>query len=339
MLMKYYWLLGCLLLGLLPLRSLGQGRPATRTLVPRLRVIVDNDFAGDPDGLFQLAHLLLSPSVEVRAIIGSRLGELEPSATQAEQAVQKAAEVLHMLGMSGRVPVLAGANRPMPNDSTPVESEGAVFIEQEALRPDPRPLYVLCGGGLTQVASAALRRPTIADRVTLVWIGGPEYPGLALPPPGADAREFNTSIDVAAAQAVFNRTRLPLWQVPRDAYRQVLLSHAQLLSQVRPRGRLGRYLYTTLETFIADKIERLFHLNTGEVYVLGDSPLVLLTALQSSAEPDASSSRYVLRPAPHLTAQGTYEAAPAGRLVRVYTQLDTALLLNDFLAKLTLRAR
>jgi hypothetical protein len=28
---------------------------------PRMRVIVDNDFSGDPDGLFQMAHLLLSP--------------------------------------------------------------------------------------------------------------------------------------------------------------------------------------------------------------------------------------------------------------------------------------
>lgn len=30
---------------------------------PRMRVIIDNDFSGDPDGLFQLAHHLLSPSV------------------------------------------------------------------------------------------------------------------------------------------------------------------------------------------------------------------------------------------------------------------------------------
>jgi hypothetical protein len=38
-----------------------------------MRVIVDNDFSGDPDGLFQMAHLLLSPSVDIRGIIGSHL--------------------------------------------------------------------------------------------------------------------------------------------------------------------------------------------------------------------------------------------------------------------------
>lgn len=38
----------------------------TGIVKPRLRVIVDNDFSGDPDGLFQLAHQLLSHSVEVK---------------------------------------------------------------------------------------------------------------------------------------------------------------------------------------------------------------------------------------------------------------------------------
>jgi purine nucleosidase len=45
---------------------------------PRLRVISDNDYAGDPDGLFQLAHHVLSPSVDVRAVIGSHLA-VDPS--------------------------------------------------------------------------------------------------------------------------------------------------------------------------------------------------------------------------------------------------------------------
>ena len=45
----------------------------TAILKPRIRVIIDNDFGGDPDGLFQLTHAMLSPSIEVRAVIGSHL--------------------------------------------------------------------------------------------------------------------------------------------------------------------------------------------------------------------------------------------------------------------------
>ena len=40
---------------------------------PAVRVIVDNDFAGDPDDLVQLAHHLMCPSVTVRAVISSHL--------------------------------------------------------------------------------------------------------------------------------------------------------------------------------------------------------------------------------------------------------------------------
>ena len=35
---------------------------SANNIKPRMRVIVDNDFGGDPDGLFELTHILLSPS-------------------------------------------------------------------------------------------------------------------------------------------------------------------------------------------------------------------------------------------------------------------------------------
>jgi len=320
------------------LHSWGQKGASSALVTPRMRVIVDNDFSGDPDGLFQLTHLLLSPSVEIRAIIGSHLkvGDgFDNSPTQADNAAKQATQVLQLLHLAGKIPVLAGANTGMGNDSTPVRSAGVDFIIREALRTDTTlPLYVLCGAGLTEIASATLTEPRIADKLRLVWIGGPEYPDLALPPPHYTPLEYNLGIDLAAARAVFNRTRLPLWQVPRNAYRQVLLSYAQLRTQVQPRGAIGKYLSGSVESLMARLPN--YHLNIGETYILGDSPLVLLTALQSSFEADPSSSEYVLRPAPRLTAQGTYEFAPGARLIRVYQRLDTFLLLADFFAKLEL---
>jgi len=41
------------------------------------------------------------------------------------------------------------------------------------------PLYVVCGAGLTNIASAWLMEPQIAERIILIWIGGTEYDGLA----------------------------------------------------------------------------------------------------------------------------------------------------------------
>src|SRR5215471_5665883 len=64
---------------------------------PRMRVIIDNDFGGDPDGLFALVHHLLSPSVEIRGIIGSHLrpGDFWDTSKQtATHAKNKIVEVL-----------------------------------------------------------------------------------------------------------------------------------------------------------------------------------------------------------------------------------------------------
>lgn len=59
---------------------------------PRMRIIIDNDFSGDPDGLFQLAHHLLSPSVEIRGIIGSHLKAGAGFGSEAKNSARAACE-------------------------------------------------------------------------------------------------------------------------------------------------------------------------------------------------------------------------------------------------------
>jgi purine nucleosidase len=325
------------LLLLSSLCSFAQKKIEENIVTPRMRVIVDNDFGGDPDGLFQLTHILLSPSVEVRAIIGSHLraGDgFDPSKKQAENAADKARELVQLLNLKKNIPVIAGSNVAMTDDSTPVKSEAVNFIIKEAMRTDCQlPLYVLCGAGLTEIASAVLTNPQIANKLTLIWIGGPEYRDLALPPPHYSTPEYNLNIDIAAARVVFNQSTIAIWQVPRNAYRQAILSYSQLVLKVKPQGKIGNYLDTTLENLMT-RIQKF--VNLGETYILGDSPLVLLTALQSSFEADPSSSNYVIKMAPIISKQGTYEFTPNGRNIRVYTQLDVNLMFNDFFAKLEL---
>ncbi len=79
-----------------------------------------------------------------------------------------------------------------------------------------------------------------------------------------------------------------------------------------------------------------FNLLLGETYILGDSPLVLLTALQSSFEADPSSSRYSLVPAPAIDDAGLYKFNSNARNIRVYTDLDLRLMFEDFFLKLAM---
>jgi len=329
----------------LPGRALAQADSGASWQVdaPRARVIIDNDFSGDPDDLFQTAHHLLSPSVDIRLIIGSHLGvkdAFDPSARQAANAVARLRELVEVMDMTEAVGgrILQGAETAITDRTALPSSPATQAIIAEALRDDTDlPLYYCAGGGLTEIALAWLAEPRIAERLVLVWIGGPEYPDLAAPPPDSSGPEYNLAIDLEASRIVFGESDLPLWQVPRDAYRQMLVSHAEMLERVAPQGPLGAYL--------VDRIAGVARLaggagiDIGETYILGDSPLVTLTALQSSFQPDPSSSRHVEVKAPRIDAAGAYEPNKDGRPIRVFTAIDARLTFGDFFAKLALRER
>jgi hypothetical protein len=184
---------------------------------------------------------------------------------------------------------------------------------------------------MTDLASAWLTEPAIAKRFTAIWIGGPEHPGLGTPLPAEGMVEYNLAIDIPAAQVVVNESDIELWQVPRNTYRQALVSWAEIDHRLRPTGQLG--------AFLADSLDRIRGLvaehggSMGETYCLGDSPLVLLTALQTAFEPGPASSDSVVLSAPYLNAEGWYEERSDGRLLRVFTSLDNRLMFEDMFLK------
>jgi purine nucleosidase len=304
------------------------------TVKPRIRVIIDNDFGGDPDGLFQLVHHILSPSVEIKGIIGSQhyKGGFYGSPGTATYACTQVNELLSIMQLTGKLPVYEGGASGLTDIKTPIVSDGAKAIVQEAMREDTKmPLYVVCGAGLTNIASAYLMEPQIANKIILVWIGGAEYQGLAIPPPKGKNLEYNLGIDIKACQVIFNVSDISIWQVPRDAYRQALYSYSELVYKIKSNGITGKFLVEKLEDLMKRSKRSL-----GEAYVLGDSPLVLLTALQTSWEIDPASSKYVIKLAPRINDSGLYEETSDGRKIRVYTNLDTRLMLDDLIAKLAL---
>ncbi|HOF34488.1 MAG TPA: nucleoside hydrolase [Spirochaetota bacterium] len=307
---------------------------------PRMRVILCNDFGGDPDGMIQLAHHILSPSVEIRAIIGSfftkdTLFGVDSSADAACSAVRS---LLKEMNLSSKFNLLKGSDEPMKDTRTPVMSEGAEFIVKEAMRNDSDlPLFILCGASLTDLASACLINPEITSRLTAVWIGGAEYYETAGKISVCPKLEYNMGIDIVSAQYVFNYSKIPLWQVPRDVYRQVMVSYSEIQLRIKKAGKFGKYLAGLIDEImiLADSCG----LKMGETYIMGDSPLVLLSALQSAFDPDTSSSAYIETPAPQIDNDGNYILNPEGRKIRVYQSIDVRLLMEDFYCKLQMYCR
>ncbi len=309
-----------------------------RPAPPRIRVIIDNDFAGDPDDLYQLAHHLLSPSVEVPLISCSRLPDGDPllggRRDSTEAAEEIVAELLDVMRLDFRGELRRGSPDRLRSRTEPHRSPAAAAIIAEAMRTDTDlPLFLVLGGGLTELASAWLLEPRIAARLTVVWIGGCLPAGVATADESAQV-EYNFSIDPVAAQVVFNDSDLSLWQVPREVYRQCLVSEAELLRSAS--GPLGRHLHDSLDRIRPWAAEHVTG-GTSESYALGDSPLVLLTALQSFFEPDPSSSDYLTLPCPALDDRGRPAPTPEpGRTIRVYTRVDTRLMLADLFTKMDL---
>ncbi|RSU72812.1 nucleoside hydrolase [Sphingomonas sp. S-NIH.Pt3_0716] len=328
------WLAG--LVGLAGQASL-TGPAHALTARVRSRVIIDNDFSGDPDGLFQLAHHLLSPSVQIPLVIGSHIHPrdfLDGSDRQADNAVQCVSDLMDCMRLPHRPPVLAGRNAAPAPGTPPSATPAVTAIIAEAQRTDSKlPLFYVAGAGLTDLAEAVRLRPEIARRIILVWIGGPEHgleQGNIDPTVHVRAsKEYNLTIDLAAAQTLFNDSAVEIWQVPRNVYRTLMISHAELDRELAGAGRLGRYLLDQLERAI-----RRIDAPLGETYILGDSPLVTLTALQSSFDPDAASSDYLIRPTPRINDQAGYVAHPAGRPMRVFTRIDSRLTFADMFAKI-----
>ncbi|MBQ9172268.1 MAG: nucleoside hydrolase [Bacteroidales bacterium] len=309
----------------------------------RVKVIVDNDLCGDGDGLFHLFHQLLCTSSDVRGIVGAHVGARSQAWGQssaegaarnnAEISVSRANEIIDIVGKTGQITVKAGAPGPMADQKTPVESEGARLIIEEAKNATPeRPLYLLFGGPLTDIASAWLMDPSISKNVILVWIGGQEYPfGHPFPPQyftGNNLVEYNLRLDVNAAKTVFNDSDLTIWQIPRDVYRQSMYSMAELEEKILPLGKIGEYLGGKLGGFA----------RMADTYVLGDSPLCLISTLTTTFEPGAAGCFYEVTPAPTIVENGLYDFTKPGRDIIVYKSIDTRLEFGDMESRFRLHA-
>lgn len=290
----------------------------------RVRIIIDTDCKNEADDQFALVHHLLTPMLDICGIIAAHF-ESEwqrygtPHAT-VHASYEEIRRVLDLMPMEDRYPVVLGADRPMPAEDVPVPSAGAELIIREARREDARPLYVPLLGTATDLASALLIAPDIAQRITAIWIGGGSYPD--------GEWEFNLAQDLHAANVLMS-SQAGLWQVPRNTYKQMNVTLSELRLRVGTQGRLGAYLYEQM----IDLNERLADspgFPHGESWCLGDQPTVGLLL------EDRGRRNYTLQTAPRIAADWRYLPAPEHRQIRVYHTLDVRMMMEDFYAKLAL---
>lgn len=285
----------------------------------KIRLIINTDAKNEADDQFAIVQALLTPKFLIKGIIGAHFGTRRTTRSM-QESYEEVLKLLDLMDMTGQVPVYPGAAHALPDIRTGVPSPGAQAIMEEAHADDPRPLYVIFLGPLTDMASAYLADPTIVDKLTCIWIGGGDWPV------GGD--EFNLSNDIHAANVVF-QSGMPVWQVPRDVYSMMRVSFAELAYKVRPCGKIGRYLFDQMMDFNAQTADNPGW-PMGESWSLGDSPAVGLLL-------DEHLFDYDVRPVPWIDEQMHYLPKEGPNTLRVYRKVDARFILEDFFCKLLLQ--
>ena len=212
--------------------------------------VLDTDTYNEIDDQYALSLMIKSPKLNLRAIYAAPF--FNTHSTSPEDGMERSYdEILKLLTLMGKedrkADVFKGSRTYLPDEKTPVGSPAARHLCELAMTYSvEKPLYVVAIGAITNVASALLLEPRIADRIVLVWLGGhfDTWP---------DTREFNLFQDVAGARVVFG-CGCPLVQLPlhggcvlllRNGSRTAHLAFRQkrpLRLSCQPHGRGGRIL-------------------------------------------------------------------------------------------------
>jgi inosine-uridine nucleoside N-ribohydrolase len=207
-----------------------------------LTVVLSTDCGVDIDDQWALTHILLSPELRLKTIITTHAASIRfSSATSAA----KASEVLARVDPARRdsIPVIAGSDAPLQDAGTP-RSSGAVDALL-ALSRDFSALHrlvVLSIGAGTDVASAILRDPSIADRIAIVAMGFNGWP--------AGGEEFNIKNDPVAWRVILD-SHVPLVVGSGSvAKRSLRLTSAQAARVMRSHGATGEYLYQLFDEWL-----------------------------------------------------------------------------------------
>jgi purine nucleosidase len=236
----------------------------------RVRLALDTDTYNEIDDQFSLVYALLSPGqLEIEAIYAApfydtRFGN--DRSTSPEDGMLKSYDeirrVLEKLGRSHEGFVFHGSASWLAAPDRPVPSAAVDDLITRARAERDTPLYVVAIGAITNVASALLMVPDIAERIIVVWLGGnPHY--------WPTATEFNVYQDMLAARTIFD-SGVALVHVPCLAVtEQLRISLPEMERFAQGRNAAGDYLFEIFSEAVAHDAGR-----TRPIWDLG--PLVWL---------------------------------------------------------------
>jgi purine nucleosidase len=304
----------------------------------RAKIIIDTDAANEIDDQFALAWALLSADqLDVQAVYAAPFSfahrraalpqaapdaaPFNPPAEGMERSYHEIVKVFGLLGVPVAGRVQRGSASYMASTQQAVHSQAVDHLIASArAHQDAQPLYVLALGCVTNIASALLLAPDIAQRIVVVWTSG--FPSHA---PQAN-NSFNLEQDLAASHVLLNSGVPHVYLPGYHVGAQLRLSLPEMERYVQGCGAMGQYLH---------------HLFTHNPLwaILGDP----------SAKPyswviwDVINIAWMLNPSwvpselvrtPILLSDKRWQAGPARHLMREAYAVQRDAIFQDFFAKL-----
>lgn len=206
-------------------------------------IVLTTDCGVEMDDQWAIAHMVLAPEFDVRAIVTTHSGKNRAlTAPEAEDSARKAADLLRQIPLRLRPDVIAGSSVPLPS-RTPLRNPGVERILTESRKFSPKNrLTVVVIGAATDTASALLADPTLSQRIEVIAMGFHAWP--------QGGKEFNVENDLIAWQVILD-SEVPV-TVGDGAVskRDLTLNSARAHAVLDPAGKPGRYLAGLLDQWL-----------------------------------------------------------------------------------------
>ena len=287
----------------------------------RLRCVLDTDTYNEIDDQFALVQMLLSPDrFDLQAIYAAPFhnSRCDSPGEGMELSYQEIMRLLERLDISPAGLVHRGVTRyvGLEKRAQPSAAVDDLIARARASSSDD-PLYVVAIAAISNVASALLQAPDIADKMVVVWLGGH-----ALDWP--DQQEFNLRQDVGGVQVVYD-CGVPMVLVPcMGSVSHLHSTIPEIESHVEPHGEIGRFLATRFKEY-----------STGDA-VGWSKEIWDMAPVGWLLNADWTTSALV--PTPIMTRDVTYSVDRSRHLMRYVTFVRRDPIFQDFFAKLAARA-
>jgi inosine-uridine nucleoside N-ribohydrolase len=179
----------------------------------KLSLIIDTDSAHGQDDIMAIVRVLLEEEVVLEGLLSGqwRLADLENDSTVGmNQAVNQ--NILKHFNLTN-IQNLPGAAMPVmsiKNNDRTSNAASAYIIKRASETPAGEKLTLVCLGPVTNLASALIRVPDIASKITC-YIMGPWYePSRRI----WNKNEWNTKNDLDAMDILFDTKDLDLYLMP-----------------------------------------------------------------------------------------------------------------------------